>query len=61
MVKSHYATTLRMFACASYETIMLHRARWSHSAAQRWQYYQANCQHTVREGGEKGSNITTIR
>ena len=42
---------------ASCETIMLHQAKWSHSAAQGWQYYEANCQHT----GKKGSNITTIR
>ena len=32
--KGHYATNLRIFACASCETIMLHRAKWSHSAAQ---------------------------
>ena len=33
--KGHYATNLRIFACASCETIMLHhRAKWSNSAAQ---------------------------
>ena len=61
--KGHYATTLGFFACTAYETIMLTEQGGVTQPHSEGNNYRANCQHTVRGGGEKkeGSNIATIR
>ena len=51
--KGHYATTLGFFACTAYETIMLTEQGGVTQPHSEGNNYRANCQHTVRGGGEK--------
>ena len=51
--KGHYATTLGFFACTAYETILLTEQGGVTQPHSEGNNFRANCQHTVRGGGEK--------